>query len=162
MHSGPKGRSPFRVADRGRLLESWCDEQVDRRVETLSCVLDADEPGHRVALLARRLEDKPYAATGWAAVAALTGEPPRTGTVVAWVGETVAWDDALAALGATRASGGGSIFLIRAAGDHPLAFRRPNRGVWCVNPIRLYYDLCSSEGAADTTVRQLREVIERA
>lgn len=160
VRDGVGARPGYRVVDRQRLLDAWCDEQVDRGVETLSCVLKTDEPARRVALLAERFgATVPYAVTGWAAVTAMTGRPLQTASLAVWVEEAVAWDEALSALGAMPVSHDGTVILMRLAGDYPLAFRRASRGVWCVNPIRLHYDLRSSAGRDDVTLRQLREAI---
>jgi hypothetical protein len=160
------GTGPARVRrllSRAALLDTWCEEQLDRDVQVVRCLRPAPGPQDLRVTLATSFTRAgiSYALTRAAATMTMTSAPVTLRTVEVWVDSSAPFDEVLDAVGARHTEGNANLILTRAKGDPALAFAQERNGLSCVNPVRLYYDLGHDPRRDHDQFRLLREAILR-
>jgi len=160
------GTGPARVRrllSRAALLDTWCEEQLDRDVQVVTCFRPAPRPQDLMTALATSFTRTgiSYALTRAAAAMTMTSAPMTLRTIEVWVDSSAPFDEVLDAIGARHTEGNANLILTRAKGDPALAFAQERNGLSCVNLVRLYYDLGHDPRRDREQFHLLREAILR-
>jgi hypothetical protein len=99
------GAGPARVRrllGRAALLDTWCEEQLDRDVQVVRCLCPAPRPQELMTAVATSFTRTgiAYALTRAAATMTMTSTPASFGTVEVWVDSSRPFDEVLDVIGA--------------------------------------------------------------
>lgn len=150
-----------RVTNPTALLDLWAEEMRDRGVKQVRAFRLARDPRMQAKTLSRLLTEAriEHAVTGAAGAAPLAPFITAIPVTDIWIADTVALDDAAAAVRAETVHEGHNIMLRQVLGDAPLAFRQRVGDVWTANPFRLFFDLRQDPRRGREQADRLREEV---